>query len=574
MHIQQELAGGRHNTVLFNNKANTKTHARQPQQQIETSTIRTFDGGLNVADTDLNMSPKYAHVLDNLERAIDGSLAVRPGTVFFADVNQWGNSNDIINCTYFNDYVICVQANGAITKTDASGTTTQMLLGGVNPWTTTITSANFSINNSDLIIVNGVDKPLIISGIPSNPNYMTLQYLVDLATLSNINTPIGKYCASHGQYFIIAGDSANRSTIYVASKGTSGTFPGDPAPNDSIAIDLGPRVSIGSSTITGLLSYRDKLLVSFERGILPLTLGNYTGSPAVHDPTDDGFVEEYGCLSQRSMISVADNSFFLDNVGINGIQRVAPFNVLRPQRVSQYINTELTSKIQNLTTSQIEQYVHAVYDLRNNRYMVFVPVITGSTVTETLCYSFTTVPDLQIKAWARLKGWVFRSSCRTTLQNIIFSRGTKLYYYDLAETSLRKDRYNDPAVNSGDGEDIEFVWELPWADFQRRMHVKQSKFLALDVQGTAYFTTEMFVDNFRDTPLLSMRFTGGDAGGFGNNPFGNSPFGGGRDSSEERLYVWEAPFKIMKLRFSGNAAAGSLKFISISIAYLRKSVRR
>ena len=50
-------------------------------EQLRTTTVRSFEGGLNVADTDLNMSPKFARVLDNVERNIDGTLSVRPGRV-------------------------------------------------------------------------------------------------------------------------------------------------------------------------------------------------------------------------------------------------------------------------------------------------------------------------------------------------------------------------------------------------------------------------------------------------------------------------------------------------------------
>ncbi len=558
--------------------ASTRTSARQPQQQLETSTVRTFDGGLNVVDTELNMTPRFARVLKNLERSLDGSLSVRPGTVFFADVNQWGNSNDIINGIYFNNHAICVQANGAITKTDASGTTTQMLLGGVNPWTTAITRAHFAVFNNDLTIWNGVDKPLIIPGNPTDPNYMTLQFLVDKASLSNINTPRGLYAATQGRYLVVAGVPDYPSTIFVTNQDTSGTFPGDPAPNDAIQLDIGSRVSIGSSAITGLVAYRDKLLVTFERGVLPLTLGNYTGSPAVHTPTDDGFIEEYGCVSHRTLVSVSDDAFFCDNIGVNVIRRIALFSTLRPERASQYIDPLFTALMQALTTAQVEELVHAVYDLRNRRYLIFVPVISGGVVTETVCFSYTSIPSLSISAWAELRGWNWRCAFRSTLQNIFFARGTKLYYYDFDGEDRCADRLNDPAVNSGAGEAISFDWELPWADFQRRMHVKQSHYLGLDTQGIGTFTCEMYVDNFRtrqgsDTPYLSLKFVAGDAGGFGNVPYGNSPFGGGRDSSEERLFAWPSRFKLMKLRFKGTTTK-PIKFVSITIAYTRGSIRR
>ena len=69
-----------------------------------------------------------------------------------------------------------------------------------------------------------------------------------------------------------------------------------------------------------MVAYRDKLLVTFERGVLPINLGVFNGTPPadhVHDPTDDGFVEEFGCLAHRSLVSVGDDTFFNDNVGVN-----------------------------------------------------------------------------------------------------------------------------------------------------------------------------------------------------------------------------------------------------------------
>jgi hypothetical protein len=555
-----------------------RTQGAQPQPAqnlLQISTIRSFEGGLNVIDTDLNMSPKYARVLDNLERAPDGSLSLRPGTKLFSS-NLW-DSTDVVNHVYFNTYIIAVQTSGAFTKIDGTGVGTNMsrvgAAPGTKPWGAT-TYCTFTIFNGDLICCNGSDKPMLVKGKPSDPNYMQAQYLVDEATLSNVNTPIGKYVIAHSQYTVIAGVSTALSSLFISAKGTSGTYFGDPAPNDGIVLDLGPRVSLGSSTITGIVAYRDKLLVTFERGVLPINLGIYTGSPAVHTPTDDGFIEEYGCLCHRSLVSVGDDTFFNDNVGVNSINRVNVFNTLRPLRVSHLIDPLTTASIQPLTTAQIQQYMFAVYDLRNFRYMLFVPTFDGGGVLqETVCYSYTTVPALKIQAWARLRGWKWQSACRTALQNIIFSRGANLYSYDFDNEDTSADRLNDPSVNSGLGEDIEFAWEMPWADFKHRMQIKLSRYLGLDTQGTATFTAEAYVDNITSNPMLSMQFVGGNAGGFGNSLYGDAPFGGGRRTSEERLYAWTTKFKLLKLRFSGTTRS-KLKFVSISLAYLQGSIRR
>ena len=563
---------------LAKTSGNLNPRGQQPQSNLQVSTVRAFEGGLNVSDTDLNMAPKFAKVLDNLERSVDGSLSVRPGTKLFS--NNIAIAGDIVNCYYFNNYVITVQTGGEVHRVDGAGTATRMFIGGdtTGPWTGGTTEVNFTISNSDLIIVNGKDKPLIIYGKSSLPNYMQLQFLVDLASGTNVNVPIGKYVIAHSKYVCIAGVPTNPSTIYISATGTSGTYPGDAAPNDAIALDVGPRVSLGSATITGLVAYRDKLLVTFERGVLPLNLGVYTGSPAIHTPSDDGFIEEFGCLTHRSLRSVGDDVFYCDNVGVNSITRVNAFNTLRPVRASHLIDPLITAAMQPLTQAQISQYVFSLYDLRNFRYMLFVPVFSGGVITETVCFSFSNIPALKISAWARLRGWIWQAGCRTSLQNVIFARGNKLYAYDFDNMSVGADRLNDPAVNGGAGEAITFTWEMPWADMKHRMDIKQTRYIALDTLGDAEFTCQAFVDNIVtnkgvSSPMLSMTFVGGEAGGYGNVPYGDAPYGGGRNSSDERLFAWTTKFKLIKLKFFGTTKK-KLKFISVSLGFVHGGIRR
>jgi hypothetical protein len=164
------------------------------------------------------------------------------------------------------------------------------------------------------------------------------------------------------------------------------------------------------------------------------------------------------------------------------------------------------------------------------------------------------------------------------LQNIIFAGGNKLYSYDFDNPNTGADFLNDTDVNNGLGVPLTFEWEMPWADFKRRMDIKQTRYIGLDTQGDATFTVEAFVDNIVsrngvDVPMLSMDFVGGDTGGYGNVPYGNVPYGGGRNSSDERLYAWTTKFKLLKLRFIGSTTR-KLKFISVSIGYVLGSVRR
>jgi hypothetical protein len=569
---------------LTKTSGNLNPRGEQPQSNLQISTVRSFEGGLNVTDTDLNMSPKFAKELDNFERGTDGSQALRPGTVMVT--NQIADISDIINHVYFAGFVWSVQASGNITTTDGAGNVTvkHRFPGDVVPWPGGITFVDFTIFNSDLIITNGRDTPLIVQGRLTrpdgsvNPNYLVVQYLADLASLSTVNIPKGKFVIAHGQYVIFAGVADKPSTVFISAKDTSGTYYGETDPADAVNVDLGPRVSIGSATITGMVAYRDKLIVTFERGVLPLNLGVYTGStPPKHEPTDDGFVEEFGCIAHRSLVSVGDDTFFNDNVGVNSINRVNVFNTLRPVRISHLIDPLITDMIQPLTQAQIEQRVFAVYDLRHFRYMLFIPRYEAGVLVETVCFSYTNIPTLKIQTWARLKGWTWQSACRTALQNIIFSRGNKLYAYDF-DAEVGTDRRGDPAVNSGRGEKIKFTWELPWADFKHRMDIKYIKYIAFDSEGEAPFIVEAYVDNIvfyrgERVPMLSMQFTGGDAGGYGNSPYGDSPYGGGRRTRDERTYGYNTKFKLLKLRIHGETDK-RLRIVSISIAYLRGGIRR
>jgi len=546
------------------------------------STIRSFDGGLNVADTDLNMAPKFAKVLDNMERGTDGTLSVRPGTKFF---KKSANTTDIINIYYFNNHVITVHANGAIYKITGAGVETELFQPSPAPansrfFTAGVYFVSFTIFSSDLIIANGKDKPVIVSGKPADARYMLGEYLNDKATGSNVNTPIGLFVIAHGQFTIMGGIAAEPSTIYVSAKGTSGTWVSDPAPNDAIKIDLGPRVSLGSATVTGMVAYRDKLLIMFERGVLPMNMGVYTGTPAVHVPTDDGFIEEFGGLSHRSLVSVGDDTFYNDNIGINSIARISVFNTLRPVRISQLVDPLITAALKPLTQQQIARNVFAVYDMRNFRYIIFIPSFEadGVTIKESVGFSYTNIPTLDVKAWARLRGWKWRSSCRTALQNILFTVGNKIYSYDFDNDTENADFLSDPEIETGTGVAVAFEWELPWADFKQRMEIKQMRYIGLDTQGNATFTLEGYVDNIlrfegADAPLLSMDFIGGDAAGYGEGPYGDGPYGGGRNTSEERLFAYVAKFKLLKLRVHG-LSKKNLKFISISVAYMRGSIRR
>lgn len=53
--------------------------------QFKTTTVRQFDGGWNVIDSEFNITPRFASIFDNVVRGPDGSVSVRYGNELWRD---------------------------------------------------------------------------------------------------------------------------------------------------------------------------------------------------------------------------------------------------------------------------------------------------------------------------------------------------------------------------------------------------------------------------------------------------------------------------------------------------------
>lgn len=558
-----------------------KPLSKDVKPTLISATIRQFDGGLNVVDNDLNLTTTYAKTLDNLERGTDGTLGIRNGTQLYADLSAF-TSADIINSTYFNGVSVAVTADGKVFSVLGTGVATQQS----TVWHAT-SFVSFAQFNGQLVLCNGVDKPLLMK-----KDY-TVVLLQDLASGSNVNVPVCRYVMTHDKYLVMAGDILNPSTMYVSNINTSGTWFGDAAPNTAVNINVGSQVPTGAATIRGLGSYRELLLILFDEAIIPVALDVYTGSPSVHTPSFQGAIQNYGSVSHRAFVSVGDDGYYPDYFGVNSLQRNLLSSGIRPERISELVDPLISAMLKNLTQASVEDKVFAVYDSRRRRYLLFVP--NADNPTETVCFSYLSIKALKVEAWARLRGWNFRSGFRTQLGNVIFSAGNRLYSLLEDATALNADYVGDeetfsdetpfsdghglsPGGDPDGGIPIDFVWELPWTDFNKRMNLKASRYISFDTTGDAQFTCQMFVDNyFTDVngvlnPQLSMDFIGGSFGGYGASPYG-SYYGGGRPTRDERGYQWPANFRIAKLRFSGSTRR-RIRFVAISLMYMRGGLRR
>ena len=584
------------------------------------ATIRDFSGGWNVVDNDLNLSTRFQKILSNLQLGSDGAISVRPGTRLFADVSAY--MSRIINCEYFQGHIICVGSNGQIVKVDGSGNVAIVwsndwashLPGSPDGWTVT-TFASFATFRGELIICNGINKPVIIN------SSLMATYLNDLANGSNANTPIARYVVAHDRFLVMAGINGRESVITVSATDTSGTWLNDGAPNDAVEVDLGSRVPSGDAIIKGLGRFRDKLMVAFEDVLLPGTLGIFDDS-GDHIPVFDDAIESHGSISHRVIQNIGEDMLFADAVGVPSVSRALFTGSIRPERFSALIDPEIRSSINALTlTSTLEDRTFSIYDQQDSVYLLFIPNNDRiADTTETRVYAFKRNKQLKVEAWSLCRDWNWTSSCKSALNRVFYTNNTQVYIRGNKDDPITADFVGDQEMFSddttwtdqtgftpvaaiiGSGIPIRFIWELPWTDADQRFLTKTSRFINLDSEGSdSKFTVSMFVDNIYDdrndlgedwiedelkfddllgwkrepgqlNPTLSMEFTAGKSAGFGFDEFGED-FGGGRPTQREDLYAWTAQYKINKLRIDGETV-NPLKFISITLAYQQGSIRR
>jgi hypothetical protein len=272
-------------------------------------------GGLNTTDNELVLKTKFATVLDNMLRSTDGSRALRWGTKLWSTTASVATGT-IVDMVYFANHLVVFMSTGQIASFDDSGTGTliwstaiaALLPGAPSGWGSTYTLIDTTTFKGSLIVCNGTDKPLIIK------SDMTVNYLQDPATGSNVNTPIGKYCTTVANYTVIAGIASTPGEIYVSAVGTSGVFPGDTAPNDSISFDASTYAPAAGSAIIGVNNFRNNLLVFFDGAVVIFTLGTYDDT-GVHQPKISDTIIEHGTINHRCTVTLKNDFIFADTKG-------------------------------------------------------------------------------------------------------------------------------------------------------------------------------------------------------------------------------------------------------------------
>lgn len=595
---------------------------RRRTQKLQAITARKFEGGLNVVDSELNLSSKYAVVLDNMYRGLEGSIMVRQGNKKYADLTKISDGYQI-NGQYFAARNITINSVGQVFAIDGTGAATRIwdsaiaanLRPGLVTWgpTNFVTFVEFA---GELTIHNGVDKPLIVS---SN---LLVDYLADPATGSNLNTPIGRIVCKYDKHLVIA----SGSEISVSDEDTSGVYVGDAGATYAAVFDLRTRVTSGPTAIVGLSPFNNWLLVHFQECTIPIQFSKATAPASLiiapSTDTSSNF-NNYGSISSRSSQDMGNVILACDIVGVTSIAPATFTSKLSPDRPSRLVDPLIQGELSDLPVSAMTDSVFSQYDRLSSMYMLFIPDTVRESQVHTRGFGYRYIDKLNIQAWNTFSGtnwaWSSRSSEGLVFfgranDNVIFVKGDEKKLPLYADFIGDQETFSDGTVfvdGTGlspvsdvdtSGVPIKFVWELPWSDLKKRSIQKTIRYLLLDAQGTSAFTVKMFIDNkyinkadagetftdgtlFNDdlgfirdalspdlTPALELEMVASDYGGYGEEPYGDI-YGGGRNTGFSRNILFPTKCNLFKLRFEGETMR-PLKIVGITPVFIDGSIRR
>jgi hypothetical protein len=509
----------------------------------------------------------------------NGRLKLRYGTTQFASLPA---EQVIVNMEYYSGVLVVVTAQGNVYTVNDAGVATQRTF--TPAWTASpVTEVNFSQFGGNLLICNGIDKPLKM--VPA----LTVSYLVDGGTGSNAHTPRAKFMCTHNNYNVAAGILNEPTILSISSKGTDGTFVDDQPPNDAVEVNLATYINVGDPAITGIVSFRDQLIVTFEQTILSVKLGTYDGND--HTPIVEDVIENVGALSHRSIVALGDDVVFQDLAGVSSVKRALITATLSPVRESSIIADRVNLATDNLPVSVLSKNAFAVHDRIESQVLFFVPKaspVVAATDNNVFVYSFNV--GQRYRSFSYFDQLPYRCGCRTQENRIFFGSGNKIYRYQ----SKFEPFYGDKRLNELDSTAIPtpFRIETPWTDLRDPVNAKLSRYLQVIAEGSAQFTVDMYVDRQPTEYDLSIDMYASDVPNASTqtqwywlDDLGQWTWSGdtglwedgvlirGKPAISEQLYAWPTKFKRAKFVIRGTAVT-ALSLVAITLMYQSASIRR
>ena len=539
----------------FNRLANI-----QPSRSTTSDvTLRDFSGGLKITEAGAVLNSRFCVDNENALVEEDFAMQLRFGTKLKREY-----VSNIIDALYFASHILTFHADGtvfAFNNVDApfaiwNDAIAAALPGSPLGWAVGVTHIDHSEQDGKLIVHNDVDKPIIID------DDLVVDYLQDLATNTNINTPIGRHCTTVDKYHVVAfGDVPE---IIISATGASGTYVGDPDPNDSLIYSLGAYAPTRNRRIVAVKAFKGLLFVFFATSIVIVRLGKISET-GEHIPEVVDVLDSIGAISHRSIFTTEKDIVVYTRKGVYRIRRNSLGTAFEPVQLSSDIDPLLSKNLSQINSSA--DYSFAVQDRIGKKCFFFVRTEADA------FFGIACSSDNEFKKnpWATIAGWDWDGGCDTENDRVFFFKGKKLFQYgnkSYADEDFGADFIDDMTINAGEGSTLDFVWESSWLDANQRLKLKDILRVTGDSNGEADFILDIFVDNvYKDSegnydPAVSIEFRAGNVGGYGSPSEG---FGGGRRFSDERYYGFPVRCKIFKFRVRGQAkkrlTIGSLSFI-------------
>lgn len=194
--------------------------------------------------------------------------------------------------------------------------------------------------------------------------------------LNNFNlffTTAPKYLEIYNNQLFMAGFSNTLSTVYWSDIGIPESF--DPTYNIEVRTNDGDR-------ITGLRSYNGGLIIAKERSFHRL-VGDDPQNFLLQEISD-----QYGCVSNRTMITWEDQIWFLDTKGI------VQFNGANIEIKS----TKIEPIMSSMNVAAARENACAIHNRKANELWFAIPT-DGATMNNTIV-----VYDYVVQAWTTYKG--------------------------------------------------------------------------------------------------------------------------------------------------------------------------
>jgi hypothetical protein len=453
---------------------------KRPTAKLQNTTIRDFGGGLNVVDSEQNLTSKFSPVFDNMITYTDRRVGPRHGfemwlklkqgtatsgaanitittiaenkiltvnwtghpatsanshiTISNWDITYNGVTPEMMNrvhgvrrilnanqfeivvsnspsaagtspveainwthdtymlggepveCKYFANYIIVWSSTGEIIRIDRDKGVQRIFSHAIAfaqnntriGWTYTDIVAS-DIFGQELVCSNGRDKPLSI-------DFTRVDWVIPLTdpgnASSNIEIPAFDACKSAFRYFTVHDTDLRdlpdyNTSIRIAAKDTCVVFSTALTPMDAVDINMSKIVASPEQAVRAFATIKDALLVITPTATTLMKLGTVVEAGGtigqLHDPQPLDTLNGFGSNAPRSIVEIGSDVFMVDFNGVPSAKLSTVSNAVVPERVSNYIETMMSSHIARLKKETMRLKVFGFYDSKNKTVHFYMP---------------------------------------------------------------------------------------------------------------------------------------------------------------------------------------------------------